>query len=52
MKRNKWDKNDMFAFRTQKLRAKTVPSKKRPTPTIDEWAYDVDNTNEPIKETK
>lgn len=43
MKRNKWSKDDMFAFRTQKLRAQTIPSKEKPPPTIDEWEYNVDN---------
>lgn len=36
-KRQRWTKEDRLAFTTQRLRAQTIPGKRRPAPTAEEW---------------
>lgn len=37
MTRSRWNEADRFAFATQRLRAATVPARRRGGPTTDEW---------------
>ena len=46
-KKGRWGNDDRQRFADRdRLRAQTIPSKRKPEPTVDEWAWEMEESDQ------